>query len=219
MSTELGKIERPEAEQFRPERKIYLVPLVFSPRKPPPDYAGLYEQYWSGVWEHLLKLETRIGSIAHIYHDAVGMAGDEGVRVAEQMSEKSAAVARAKLEAGATFEALEDPDLVAENMDWQRCLMAGLASQKVSELAWNSYNETLKRRYEVMSKRIDETLKPEEAGLLFVAEGHRIQFPTDVRVFYVSPPALDAIHRWLQDQQRRPEPESGPRTSDAGDST
>ena len=32
---------------------------------------------------------------------------------------------------------------------------------------------------------------------------HQLQFPRDIQVFYVAPPALDEIHRWLRDQQER----------------
>ncbi len=207
MSTELGKLEKPEAEPFKSQRKIYLVPLVFAPAKPSPDYADLYERYWTGVREHLLRLEGSIGAIARVYHESVGRAGEEGLAEAEKMNQKSASVARSKVESGASFEALEDEDAVAEAFDWQRCLMIGLESKKVAELAWNGYNEATKRRYEVMAQRIDETLKPEEAGLLFISEENRLQFPSDIRVFYVSPPALDEIHRWIRDHQHQPSSE------------
>ncbi len=203
MSSELGRIEKPPAEQFRGQRKIYLVPLVFAPPKPSQDYADLYERYWTGVREHLLKLENSIGAVARVYHESVGRAGEEGLQETEKLNAKSASVARGKVEAGATFEALEDEELVVEAFDWQRCLMAGLESKKVAELALNGYNEATRRRFEVMAQRIDQTLQPEESGLLFISEDHRIQFPSDVRVFYVSPPALDEIHRWLRDQRMR----------------
>jgi hypothetical protein len=59
-----------------------------------------------------------------------------------------------------------------------------------------------------MAKRISETLKEDEAGLLFIREEHSVQFPGDVEVFSIFPPALDEIHRWYRDQavlaQHRP---------------
>ena len=51
-------------------------------------------------------------------------------------------------------------------------------------------------------RRIGETLKNDEAGLLFIREEHSVQFPSDVEVFSIFPPALDEIHRWLRDQAR-----------------
>jgi hypothetical protein len=50
--------------------------------------------------------------------------------------------------------------------------------------------------------QISNTLKDGEAGILFISEGHRVQFPADMQVFFVAPPALDALRRWLDDQMR-----------------
>jgi len=69
-------------------------------------------------------------------------------------------------------------------------------ASKVSEF----YVEVAKKRNELMAKKISETLKDDEAGLLFIREGHSVQFPIDIEVFSVFPPALDEIHRWLRDQ-------------------
>jgi len=54
-----------------------------------------------------------------------------------------------------------------------------------------------------MAKRVSETLKGNEAGLLFITESHRLQFPADIEVFNVFPPALDEIHRWLRDRAKK----------------
>ena len=47
-----------------------------------------------------------------------------------------------------------------------------------------------------------ETLKDDEAGLLFIREEHSVQFPGDIEVFSIFPPTLNEIHRWLRDQAR-----------------
>jgi hypothetical protein len=31
-------------------------------------------------------------------------------------------------------------------------------------------------------------------------EGHQVQFPSDIQVFYVAPPSLDEIKRWLKEK-------------------
>ncbi len=212
MPSELGRLEKPSADQYREQRKIYLVPLLFAPTEPSPDFADLLERYWTGVREHLLKLETSIGSVARVYHEMVGKAGEEGLAMAERVNVKSASIARGKVEAGASLEAVEDQDLVAESFDWQRCLLAGLESRKVTEQVWGFFSEAMRQRYETMSKRIEESLKPAEAGLLFISEDHRVQFPPDVRVFYVAPPALDEVHRWLREERTRGRKEEGKET-------
>ena len=89
-----------------------------------------------------------------------------------------------------------------ENNDWQRCISIGLSSEKVMKLAYDGYQETTQKRFEHIGNRIDEILKENEAGVLFIREDHRVQFPTDIQVFYVAPPALDDIKRWISDQMR-----------------
>jgi hypothetical protein len=40
---------------------------------------------------------------------------------------------------------------------------------------------------------------------LIMRENHQIQFPPDIQIFYVAPPALDEINRWLRDREARTE--------------
>ena len=55
------------------------------------------------------------------------------------------------------------------------------------------YAEVAKKRNEYIIKHIDEMIKDDEVGMLLMREGHQLQFPADVEVFYISPPALDEI--------------------------
>jgi len=71
-------------------------------------------------------------------------------------------------------------------------------ANKVTEF----YTEATKRRSELMATKISDTLKDDEAGLLFIREGHSVQFPSGIEVFSIFPPALDEIHRWYRDQAR-----------------
>jgi guanylate kinase len=34
-------------------------------------------------------------------------------------------------------------------------------------------------------------------------ESHQLQFPTDIQIIYVAPPALDEINRWLRDRETK----------------
>lgn len=199
--TELGRIERPEAEPFRGERKIYLVPLIFSPKDPPSEYVAILARYWGGAREHIRRLEERIGHVKRLYHESVPVGGDEGLELIEQINPRSHEIAKLKVEAGAIVEPLEDPEILAESVDWQRCLMV-VSSQKVAGQIWARYREAARRRNEHMAKRIDESLQPGEAGLLFLLEEHSLQFPQSIQVFYVAPPALDEVHRWVRDHAR-----------------
>jgi len=51
-------------------------------------------------------------------------------------------------------------------------------------------------------------LKADETAILFIREGHAVQFPQDIEVFSVAPPALDEIRRWLRDRTAAKESEA-----------
>jgi len=200
MAEKLGKIEKPEAKDFTSKRKLYLIPLIFSGKEAPPEYVAKFNLYWEQVGEHIANLEAKIGKVSHIYHESIVQAGEDGLKAIEKLSPSSCHVAREKCQSGAVFEATEDKELADESMDWERFLLMGFISQKVAEMVSHLYVEALKKRYEHVARRIDETLKADEAGVLFIREGHMVQFPQDIEVFSVAPPALDEIHRWQREQ-------------------
>ena len=72
-------------------------------------------------------------------------------------------------------------------------------SEKAARVVSDFFTESSKKRYEHIARRIDETFKDNEVALLFIREGHRVQFPPDIEVFSVFPPVLNEIHRWLRD--------------------
>jgi hypothetical protein len=78
--------------------------------------------------------------------------------------------------------------------------MTGFMSQKVASRVTESYFQAVKKRYEHIKQVIDQTLKASEVGMLLIREGHQVQFPTDVEVFLVAPPALDEIRRWQRNR-------------------
>ena len=98
------------------------------------------------------------------------------------------------------LEATEDRELAGESMDWERFLLMGFMSQKVAKMVSEFYVEALRKRYEHIAQRIAETLKDSEVGMLFIREGHMVQFPQDMEVFSVVPSALDEIRRWQRDR-------------------
>ena len=200
MAEQLGKIEKPEAKDFTSKRKLYLIPLIFSGKEAPPEYVEKFNLYWEQVGEHVTNLEAKIGKVSHIYHESIVLAGEDGLKAIEKLSPSSCHVAREKCQSGAMFEATEDKELADESLDWERFLLMGFISQKVAEMVSQFYVEALKKRYEHVARRIDETLKADEAGVLFIREGHMVQFPQDIEVFSVAPPALDEIHRWQRER-------------------
>ena len=203
MAQELSRMEKPAAERFSGARKICLVPLLFTPPDPPPEYTAMFERYWAGVQEHLAHLTSRLGTARRVYHETISASGETGLQAIQTLNQKSYEVAKSAAEGGAEVVATEDEETTREAFDWQRCLMVGLTSDKVAQLAYASYQEATKKRYEYIAQCIDETLQPDEVGILFIGEDHRVQFPADVQVFYVAPPALDDINRWLRERTSR----------------
>ena len=202
MSEQLGKIERLEAERFKRGKKVYLVPLVYSGGEAPDEYKEKCARYWQQVTEHLANLASKIGEVKRIYHESIFESGEDGMKVIEKLNPGSYQVAKAQCDNGAVFEAVEERELFEEVMDWQRCLMLGFMSDTAASRVSEFYVEATKKRSEFMTKKIGETLQGDEAGLLFIREEHLPQFPSDVEVFSIFPPALDEIHRWYRDQAR-----------------
>jgi len=203
MAEELGKIEKPEAKQFQNKRKLYLVPLLYSWEGAPAEYVEKFNLYWQQVEEHIANLESKIGGVNRIYHESITVGGEESLKVLEKLNPSSCQIARERCKSGAQVEMVEDAELVEESMDWERHLLVGFISRKVARMVSDFFTETSKKRYEHIAKRIDETLKDNEVAMLFIREGHGVQFPTDIEVFSVAPPALDEIHRWLRDYSTR----------------
>ena len=207
MAEELGKIEKLEIELFG-LRKLYVVPLLFSGADAPPDYKEKLERYWREVNEQIANQEAKVGKIKRIYHESMSIGGEEGLKIIAEINTLSYLIAKDKFDCGAVFEATELAELADECMDWERCLLIGLFSQKAIKTVAELYQQSSLKRFEYIGRRIDETLQKGEAAILFIREGHMVQFAKDIEVFSVAPPGLDDIHRWLRDRSKKPEGKS-----------
>jgi len=203
--TELGKIEKPSVEDFQKGKKLYFVPLLFSSENAPEEYKKKVAVYWKQVLEQLNKLEGQIGSIKRIYHESIVQPGEDGLKMLENLSIGSYQIVKNKCDCDATLEAFENKELLEETIDWERCIFSGLISQKVARQVSESYFEASKKRAELLSKQISDTLKEDEIGLLFIQEEHKLQFAGDIKVFSIFPPVLDEIHRWLREPPAKSE--------------
>ncbi|MBI2832070.1 MAG: hypothetical protein HYX79_07420 [Chloroflexi bacterium] len=207
MPEELGRIEKPEAEEFKRGRKLYFVPLLYSGPDLPADYLEKCARYWKEVEDHVSGLEVKIGQAVVLYYELVTEVGEEGRKAIEQLDAGSYEVVRRRLDKGARLNPVEERDLLTELMDWSKCLSVGLQNEQVLTAVYTHYVEASKKRNEHIAKQIDETLIPGKAGILFMREGHQVQFPADIQVFYVAPPSLDELKRWLRDRQSAPQQE------------
>jgi len=200
-SQELGKIEKPEAGKFQKGRKLIFVPLVFAPYENETELQKLHNKYWQQVEEQIENLEGKLMDVTRVYHEFICTEGEEGVKEIERMNAGSYEVVNKIVKKGATLMAAESVELLGEFMDWNKCLSARISNQKVITKVYEFYNEALKNREEWIQKGIDLTLGEDEFGLLVMRENNKIQFPSNVEVFYVAPPSLDEIKRWVRDKK------------------
>jgi hypothetical protein len=185
------------------------VPLLFTPKQLEGELFEKVFKYWDQVESHLSNLELKLGIVKKVYHELVPVGGEEGSKIIEELNSTSYGIVKARLDKGADLEPLEDADLLTESMDWTKCLAAGLQNQKVFDKVYEAYLQSQKKRNEHIAKMIDNTLKEGEIGILLMREGHQVQFPADIEVFYISPPGLDEIKRWLRTREVEAEREAG----------
>jgi hypothetical protein len=203
MAEELGKIEKPPAADFQKGRRLYFIPLIYCSEDAPADYLEKFNRYWEQVARQVGELELKLGKIHKIYHELIASGADDGLQTIRKLNERSHQIVQSCLGKGARLEVMEDEDLLAQFMDWSRCLLFGLQSQKVAATVYEFYQEAEKKRNGYVADKIDKTLGPDEIGILLIREIKQLKLPADIRVFYVVPPALDEINRWLREQDTK----------------
>jgi len=206
MAQELGRISKPNVDQYKGRRKLLLVPLVYGPSTDDETGAVALQRYWDQMREQVDALQSALGGLNRIYHESLSQGGPEGLQQLEGRDQRSHSFIQAKCQAGATLEATESAEALMETLDLQRCLMIPLTSEKVSVQLHEWFTKSNLERYQHIARQIDQTLGEDETGILLISERHQVQFPEDIEVFYVSPPALDDFRRWFQNwitQQQR----------------
>jgi hypothetical protein len=203
MPEELGKIEKPPVESFKTGRKLFFIPLIFPNPDLPDEFQEKYNRYWEQAESQVENLESKLGPVKRLYHELVPEKGEEAALTLATLQSGSLKLVRQRMEKGASFEAVENPDILSELMDWSRSLSLGLQNKDVFSKVYGFYNEAGKKRQEYISQQINETLKDNEIGILMMSEGHHVHFKEDIQLFYVSPPALDEIKRWIRDHEEK----------------
>ncbi len=201
MAEELSRINRPSVGNYLGKRKLLLVPVIHLPVPPdaiPPEGAEIIARYWEQVDVQVRAVQNALGSVSHVYHENTPEGGDDGLGYLEASGQASHSLVKSLTEADATFEAAESMEIMAETLDLQRCLMQPLMSQSVATRLQEWFADANRRRYDFISESIDSSLAADETGLLLINERHQVQFPSDVEVIYIAPPALDEFRRWFQ---------------------
>ena len=198
MSQELGRLERPAAQQYAGKRKLLLLPLIQAPGVEDPAAKELLDKFWEQAGQQITSLERGLGLLRHIFHETLTEGGESGLKQLEMSDSRSHRFVREKCLAVAALVGIEEPELLMETLDLRRFLMMPLASQRVAQRLQEWFTESNRERYQHMAERIDASIMEDQVGLLLISEGHQVQFPSDLEVFYVAPPALDEFRRWFQ---------------------
>ncbi len=209
MSQELGKIEKPSVESFKKGRKIFFVPVVYLVDEAPVEYIDKISRYWEQVEKQIAELSAKLGEVNKVYHELIAFTGEDGAATLKDLNKAGHKIMQECLDKKATLEALEDAELLTEFMDWSRCLMVGLQNPHVITKIYDFYIEVGKKRNEAIARKIDESLKENEIAVVFMRENHQVQFPADIQIFYVAPPALDEIKRWLRERESKENENTG----------
>ena len=225
MVEELGRITRPATANYQGKRKLLLAPLVHlavPAESVPPDGAEILARYWDQVDVQVRAVQNALGSVTHVYHENLPEGGDAGLGYLEVSGQGSHKLTGGLVEAGAVLEATESMEILAETLDLQRCLMQPLMSPAVAGRLQEWLGDANHRRYEFVADAIDTTLGEDETGLLLINERHQVQFPGDIEVIYIAPPALDEFRRWLQNwseqlQREMAAPSAEPEDADAAE--
>ena len=198
MSQELGRLDRPSALQFVGKKKLLLLPLIQAPNSDESEVKAILDKFWLQAEQQIDSLSAALGPIQYVFHETVTEDGESGLKQLEMFSSTSYEMVKSKIQSGSSLISVEDPELLMENLDLRRLLMMPLSSHTVAARIQDWFSENSKARNEGIANIIKDSIQSNEVGILLISDGHQVQFPADLEVFYVAPPALDEFRQWLQ---------------------
>ena len=140
-----------------------------------------------------------LGIVKHIFHETLSVGGHEGLEQLKNMNSKTYSFVQEQWESGAEIHVTEDLVSLTEMIDLQRIANIPFSSEGVRSKIESWYSEVAEKRFSAIKESIDSKIKSNEIGLLLMSENHNIEFPEDIEVIHVSPPALHDFRRWLDE--------------------
>jgi hypothetical protein len=152
-------------------------------------------RFWDELRTELeLRLEKDLAGAdwgkLRIYQDGMPVGGEDARRIVNEVAEAGSPnyrLVRELLARGAQIEGTEDPGLLREEYELARRLATARGPVEEAQ-ALQAYRqrsgELLRARDIFIARRIDETLKQRELGLLFIGALHRVldYLPADIEV-------------------------------------
>ena len=200
MSKEIGKIDKPAAENTILKRKIYLVQNIQNYFPENNEFKTLLEEYWDSISDQLDKMESTAGIITNIYIEGMWQSFQEVEKIIQESSPASLKLIKTRIGSGSNYIPVEDESIYKRLIDLTRIVQLGFVSEKIKTLIEEQYSETVLERQIHIKTTIDQ-LQLGEAGLFMLSSVNH-KFSDDIEIFNVIPPALDKINRWLQNNQQ-----------------
>ncbi len=199
---ELGQIEKPKAEDFTRKRKLYCVPNIYPIYDPPDDFKELFNKYWDEVAQQIEKLEAA-GKIKKILCEMIYLESEEALNALSKLNEKAFLTIKKKIDEGGTLLPLESKEIFGPYIDWANCLKV-VFTKEVFTKVHEFFSELSEKRLQHIMSVIDSNLREDEAGLLIMKDEDRakLQFPSNIEVFLITPPSYDDIIRWFREKWR-----------------
>ena len=200
---ELGQIEKPDAGEFTGKRKLYCVANIYPVKDAPDDYNALVDKYWDEVMQQIEKLETA-GKIKKIFCEIVSGEDEGALDILSKMNERVAGIIKKKMDEGGALVPVEKEEILGPYTDWGNCLRVVFTHQVFARIL-EFFSELSGKRLEHIMDVINTRLSEAEAGLLIMKDEDRakLQFPSDIEVFLVTPPSYDDIMRWFREKGRK----------------
>tara|TARA_B110000438_G_C15804554_1_gene646693 strand:+ start:2005 stop:2697 length:693 start_codon:yes stop_codon:yes gene_type:complete len=199
MSEDLGKIQKPSAEEVILKRKIYLVQNIQNYFPENKEFVSLLKDYWISISGQLEKLEKTAGTISYIYIEGMWQSLTETKKVIKESNPMSYEFISGIADASSEYKPIEDEQIYKTLIDWTRIAQIGFISEDVKKIVEDNYSKIIDIRQKHIESEVNK-LETGEAGLFIISSGNH-KFPEDIELFNIIPPELDKINRWIQDNQ------------------
>lgn len=155
------------------------------------------EKFWDEVETEIDALDLDYSKV-RVYQDGLPCAGELGMKIVDAAAasgSRNYQIIKRLIDREATLEATESVKLLLQEYAYVKTLM-GAESVRKREDARRQYgeirDELMEKRDKFIAKRINESLKEDETGILFIGAIHKVEskLPTDIRVVH-----LESIER------------------------
>ena len=216
---ELGKIEKPNALDFKEKRKLYVVPTL-----PFEELATQFnldnakiERFWGEVKEKIDHFVATYRNVDILFIEGMNENEKAGIEFFEKFGKESNhyKLMKSLMDKGAKLRGMEKE----ENLKMSKLLFDEYSKSFLPEIKklyedffgknidFNGWREFLVKKIQetqdemsrLASKINGETLGETGSGVLIITDGRMVEFPQGIDVFQIRPPAFDEIARKMRE--------------------